>query len=111
LHLALGKKARMMQLDYIGEVVRSYQHVVVMGDMNCQPDSDELSQLHEKTGLTSPDIELKTYPSWKPSRHLDHILVSPSLQVERMEALQCTYSDHLPISMEVVVPQAVRLVA
>jgi hypothetical protein len=40
-------------------------------------------------------------PSWRLSRNLDQILVSPSLVVERIDALNCAYSDHLPIAMEV----------
>lgn len=111
IHLALGKKARGVQLDYIAGLVKENEHVVVMGDMNCQPDSDELLSLLDKTGLGEPVKDLHTYPSWKPKRKLDHILVSPSLSVENVKVLPYTYSDHLPISMEVVLPASVELVA
>jgi endonuclease/exonuclease/phosphatase family metal-dependent hydrolase len=111
IHLALGRKARAIQLGYIAELVKSNEHVVVMGDMNCQPDSDELLSLIAQTGLGAPVGGLNTYPSWNPRRKLDHILVSPSLSVENVEVLPFTYSDHLPISMEVVLPPCVKLVA
>lgn len=111
LHLALGKKARMRQLEYIGSLVHRYEHIVVMGDMNCQPDSAEMMMLLEKTGLLAPAAKLNTFPSWRPSRKLDHILVSPSLVVENFSVLDVACSDHLPISMDIVVPDAVQLVA
>lgn len=111
IHLALGKKARGIQLDYIADLVKSNEHIVVMGDMNCQPDSYELLSLLEQTGLGAPVGGLNTYPSWKPNRKLDHILVSPSLTVENVKVLPFTYSDHLPISMDVVLPASVSLVA
>lgn len=110
LHLALSARARMQQLMYIGEVVSDYKHVVVMGDMNCQPHSAEMAALLEKTGLTAPVADLVTYPSWKPNRKLDHILVSDSIEVKEVRVLtEAMYSDHLPISMEVSIPGKVGL--
>ncbi len=111
LHLALGKQSRMQQLDYVSRIVHEYEHVVVMGDMNCQPDSEELSRLLDRCGLREPDASLATFPSWKPTRKLDHILVSESLEVENVRVLDVNYSDHLPIALDVVVPEAVSLAA
>ena len=111
LHLALGKKARALQLGYISDLLETYEHMVVMGDMNCQPDSQELQGLLDRTGLGAPVWGLNTYPSWNPQRKLDHILVSPSLIVENVQVLNYSFSDHLPISMDVVIPASVRLVA
>lgn len=111
MHLALGRRARMQQLEYITEVVGECEHVVIMGDLNCMPESDEMYYFLEKTGLTPPAIE-HTFPSWSPNRMLDHILVSRSLRIENVRVLkEIDYSDHLPISMEVVIPEAVQLVA
>lgn len=111
LHLALGKRARSIQLDYVAEAVRTFRHVVVMGDLNCQPQCDELNCLISKTGLREPAGQELTYPSWRPSRKLDHILVSPSLTASRTRVIHVPFSDHLPISVEVTVPAAERLVA
>lgn len=111
LHLALGRRARMRQLEYIGELVRIYDHLIVMGDMNCQADSQEMQQLLSTTGLLAPAGELNTYPSWRPTRKLDHILVSPSLVVKDFSVINVNYSDHLPISMEVEVPSVIKMVA
>ncbi len=40
MHLALGKRARRLQLAYIGELVGEYPQLVVMGDFNCGIESD-----------------------------------------------------------------------
>ena len=111
LHLALGQRGRMLQLEYISQLVDQYEHVIVMGDMNCQPDSIEMVSLMENAGLRAPLGELNTFPSWRPTRKLDHILVSPSLLIENVRVLDITCSDHLPISMEIVIPETIRLVA
>lgn len=111
MHLALGKKARKQQLEYVGEIVRLHKHVVVMGDFNCQPQSDEMRGLLDTTGLCAPLSDSNTFPSWRPNRKLDHILVSPSLEIKQFEVINMKLSDHLPISMEVVIPEAVKFVA
>jgi len=111
LHLALGKRARMKQMEYISKLVHEYEHIVVMGDMNCQPDSIEINVLMENTGLLAPICESNTFPSWNPTRKLDHILVSPSLIVENFGVLNVACSDHLPVSMDIIVPHPVKLVA
>ena len=105
-HLALGKRARLRQVECIAEIIRDYRHVIVMGDMNCSTDSHEIDWLVKRTALREPAHHLPTFPSWRPSRNLDQILVSPSLEVERIESLSCAFSDHLPIAMEVVLPMA-----
>jgi endonuclease/exonuclease/phosphatase family metal-dependent hydrolase len=103
-HLALGRRARFRQLECIADVIGSYRHAIVMGDMNCGTDSREIDWLVKHTVLREPPHHLPTFPSWRPSRNLDQILVSPSLKVERIEALNYPFSDHLPIVMEVALP-------
>lgn len=103
-HLALGRRARLRQLECIAEVIGSYRHAIVMGDMNCGTDSREIDWLVRHTTLREPAHHLPTFPSWRPSRNLDQILVTSSLQVERMDALNYPFSDHLPIIMEVSLP-------
>jgi len=104
LHLALSTRARMRQLEYVAQLVNMYQHVVVMGDLNCAPDSPEMAMLFRTTHLHEPIEELHTFPSWRPERNIDHILVSPDLKVVNCSVLNHAHSDHLPISMEVQLP-------
>lgn len=110
-HLALSKRARMQQLAFIGEIVNAYQHVVLMGDLNCQPQSEEMNVLLENTHLCAPLAALHTFPSWRPFRNIDHILVTPSLKISNIQVLKQVLSDHLPISLELALPDSVHLTA
>lgn len=56
----------------------------MMGDMNTHAtDLLEHSPLRD-LGLVAPQVEA-TFPSWRPLTLLDHILLSPSLTLERVE--------------------------
>lgn len=108
-HLALGRRGRLRQLGCIAELVSGYRHVIVMGDLNCCSESAEIDWLLRATQLCEPIHGLHTFPSWRPRRNIDHILVSPSIRVERVAVLNHTVSDHLPIAMDVMVPATVGL--
>ncbi len=109
LHLALGRRGRLRQIGFLTELAREYRHVILMGDLNSRSDSPEMAVLLENVRLSEPAPGLCTFPSWRPDRQLDHILVSPSITVERVEVLDCAFSDHLPLAMQVRLPEAVRL--
>lgn len=104
LHLALGRRARLQQLRYIAHLVASHRDVVVMGDLNAGPDSNELTEFRKHAGLVLPEGRPRTFPSWRPQRAIDHILVTPSLRVTDYRALSSTVSDHLPIALTLEVP-------
>jgi endonuclease/exonuclease/phosphatase family metal-dependent hydrolase len=109
MHLALGKRARRLQLSYISELVGEYPQLVVMGDFNCGTDSRELQELVDNTHLILPTGDLKTFPSWRPNRKFDHILISDALQLKKTHVLEHTHSDHLPICVEIELPNGVFL--
>ncbi len=111
IHLALGARARLKQLDYVAEVLSDYRHAVLMGDMNCAPNSPEMIHLFRRSRLCEPCQSLDTFPSWRPNRSIDHILATPELQVVQCEVLKHTYSDHLPVAMDIVLPEELRLPA
>ncbi|MFZ5602448.1 MAG: endonuclease/exonuclease/phosphatase family protein [Pseudomonadota bacterium] len=104
LHLALSEKARFRQLGYVRELIQHHEHVVVMGDMNCRSDQIIDTPLRD-THLLQVTGNHHTYPSWNPTRNIDHILVSPSLTINHVKVLDYDYSDHRPIAMEVQLPQ------
>ncbi|WP_342650119.1 endonuclease/exonuclease/phosphatase family protein [Pseudomonas sp. REB1044] len=105
MHLALGAKTRALQLAYIRELIGGYRHQILMGDMNTHAnDLLERSPLRD-LGLIAPQVEA-TFPSWRPQRCLDHILLSPSLTLERVEVLSQPISDHLPVAVEIRLPAA-----
>jgi len=109
MHLALGKRARTLQLGYISELVKEYSQLVVMGDFNCGSDSSEIRNLVDRTHLKLPLEDLKTFPSWRPNRKFDHILISESLKLQKTQVLEHTHSDHLPICVEIELPEGVFL--
>jgi endonuclease/exonuclease/phosphatase family metal-dependent hydrolase len=109
LHMALGRRGRLRQIEFLAELVRDCRHVILMGDLNCPSDSREMKVLLASARLCEPEPGLLTFPSWRPDRQLDHILVSPSITVEQVEVLDHVYSDHLPIAMEVRLPEEFRL--
>lgn len=108
-HLALGQRARLYQLDFVAELVRDYKHVCVMGDFNCSPDSEEMQHLINRTDLCLPEEQHLTFPSWRPARNIDHILTSSSIEVADMKVVNEALSDHLPIAMEITLPAGVSL--
>ncbi|MDR0279340.1 MAG: endonuclease/exonuclease/phosphatase family protein [Paucimonas sp.] len=108
MHLALGSKTRARQLAYIRELIGGYRHQVLMGDMNTHAtDLLQHSPLRD-LGLIAPQVEA-TFPSWRPQRCLDHILLSPSLTLERVEVLSQPISDHLPVAVEIRLPDALTV--
>ncbi|AGI22094.1 endonuclease/exonuclease/phosphatase family protein [Pseudomonas sp. MT3] len=107
MHLALGARTRTRQLAYIRELLQGYRHQVLMGDMNTHAtDLLESSPLRD-LGLVAPQVEA-TFPSWRPQRCLDHILLSSELALERVSVLPQPISDHLPVAVEIRLPDALR---
>ena len=108
-HLALGKRARALQLKFLSRELDSSRHLVVLGDFNTQVDTPHVLELRETLALQAPTRGLATYPSWQPQRAIDHILVSETLLAGTAEVLDVTYSDHCPVALEIELPQEVRL--
>jgi endonuclease/exonuclease/phosphatase family metal-dependent hydrolase len=106
MHLALGARTRTRQLAYIRELIGGYRHQILMGDMNTHASDLLLSSPLRDLGLVAPQIEA-TFPSWRPLRCLDHILLSPDLVLERFEVLALPISDHLPVAVEIRLPETI----
>jgi len=100
-HLALGKQTRMRQLEFISNLIKIEKHVILMGDLNCESNSAEMRYLFDKTHLSEPTQNQHTFPSWKPKRNIDHILVSNSVKVTEVKVLTHGISDHLPVAMDI----------
>jgi endonuclease/exonuclease/phosphatase family metal-dependent hydrolase len=106
-HLALGWRARQRQLDYLASLAEQHPYLVIMGDFNCGCDSKGLRDMVRKTDMRGLDCELKTFPSWRPTHNLDHILVSRPLRVVTARVVDYALSDHLPLSMTIELPEGV----
>jgi endonuclease/exonuclease/phosphatase family metal-dependent hydrolase len=109
LHLALGRRARAQQFGYVTSLIQRFPHVVVMGDLNTGPGSREMRDFCEQAGLVMPSRDMVTFPSWDPQRAIDHILISPDMDVASIQVLPVTYSDHLPLAMTVNLDDSVEL--
>lgn len=105
-HLALGKRSRGKQLDFVGELIQGRKNLVLMGDLNTCSDAEDLGQFLEKYDLQEPSGNEATYPSWRPTRKIDHILVSRNLKVVSSRVVDFPLSDHLPICVELQLPES-----
>ena len=105
-HLSLGAQSRRMQLDFIAELLQDFPNAVLMGDFNCVIDRPEMAGLFRSTRLQPPPCAVHTFPSWKPQRAIDHILVTDTLSCEGMRAVPAAFSDHLALSVNLGVPEA-----
>ncbi len=105
-HLSLGAQSRLAQLSFIAELLQDHPHAVLMGDFNCTSDRPEMDVLYRHTQLQPPSSAVHTFPSWKPQRAIDHILVTGDLACHDMHAVPAAASDHLALSVGLDVPEA-----
>lgn len=67
--------------------------------------------LTDCTRLRQPVDDLPTFPSWRPNRSIDHVLVSSSITLNDVQVLQHPVSDHLPIGVDISLPSGVSIAA
>jgi endonuclease/exonuclease/phosphatase family metal-dependent hydrolase len=103
-HLGLTRSSRRGQLAFIAEMLQDHPDAILMGDFNTPHDSPEMREFFARTGMREPAEVMHTFPSWQPSRNIDHVLVTPSLEVLSAQVLPHALSDHLPLSVEVSLP-------
>lgn len=79
-------------------------HLVVAGDFNCAFNGrgDVLREFVRRHALVGSETPVETFPSRRPRRALDHVLVSSSIEVRRTQAIPALVSDHLPVLAELV---------
>ncbi|MEW5839090.1 MAG: endonuclease/exonuclease/phosphatase family protein [Pseudomonadota bacterium] len=109
MHLALTRGARLKQMAFVAELLHDEPHALLMGDFNCQPHSPEMHMLQRRSGLVLPQEELHTFPSWRPDRMIDYILLSPNMKVRQAQVLPLPHSDHLPLAVEIECPPGLHL--
>ena len=108
MHLALSRRGQHAQLNYIRELVSAYRYVILMGDMNVGEDRLLLQSPLKDLGLKSAIPNARTFPSWKPDKGLDHILVSETIEIESISVLNIQLSDHLPVAVTIRFPSIER---
>lgn len=100
-HLALRKQTQFAQLDFLTDTLQDARRVIIMGDLN-----QEGEWLLQQSALRSLNLHpivdaLPTFPSWQPTRGIDHILVSDNIPLHRIAVIDHPQSDHLPIAAEI----------
>lgn len=108
-HLALGRRARDMQLKYLIRHLMGAQNLVVLGDLNTDVDSAQMTSFCDYLGLEAATRGLPSYPSWQPQRAIDHILVSDKLKAREAKVLEIPVSDHCPVSLTIDLPDHLEL--
>ena len=99
-HFSLGEADQRLQFDFIKEKLSPYERVVLAGDFNCTPDSAVLREFDDGCVLDMVTEEHHhAFPSWKPSKAIDHIFISKSFGPSKCAVGAVRYSDHLPLSM------------
>lgn len=101
-HLSLGARTRQQQIAALFNLVkRTTKPCIVAGDFNVFWGEQEIDLFLAATGLQSANVEaLPTFPSKRPTRHLDFILCSPEIEIVDFQIPRVTYSDHLPLVVD-----------
>lgn len=99
-HLALGRRARARQLHFLATLIDDRIDTLILGDLNC-----DLQELIAHAGVREAGLRAvhsqHTFPSWRPSRSLDHILATSTVEVMGAKVLSERLSDHLPVATEI----------
>ena len=105
MHLSLSDSAQKQQLNFVNDLISGFNHVVLMGDMNTHSEKILHNSPLQDAGLVALPGVSHTFPSWRPEKALDHILISRGLLVKRAEVVTFPVSDHLPIALEFTLPE------
>ncbi len=98
---------KMAEFDALCAAIEGRPRLVLAGDMNAAPDSPGIARLHQVLHAAGPDAGSPTWTT-KPfddgtfaetrlAWRLDHVLLSPDLQVVEARIIDTDVSDHLPI--------------
>lgn len=99
----LGNGGPIVQQEAIMEVVGEYQDVLLMGDFNFRPDTEQ----YQMTTAVLDDAWLLQWPEGvdsqglNPDRRIDHFFVSPGTRVNDARHLISPQSDHPAVLIEV----------
>lgn len=112
-HLSFRKSDRPMQIDalidesWIGRGMPD-ERTVIVGDLNCAPRDSGFKRLVEllmDAQLETPGRAKTTWPTRRPFRRIDHILVSPDMTVVAAyiarSARAKRASDHYPVVADI----------
>ena len=99
-HLALSRRVRFGQLNYLGALVGDGEDALIAGDFNCAPEELAAHPALRRAGLRPLKLGY-TFPSWRPERCIDHLLATPGIDISAGTVLKLRLSDHLPVAAEI----------
>jgi endonuclease/exonuclease/phosphatase family metal-dependent hydrolase len=73
---------------------------VLLGDLNLRPTALALAG---RRGWR-PAVRARTFPSWRPDRQLDHVLLSGAVGAQAGRAVPAAVSDHLALVADLQAP-------
>lgn len=103
-HLSLTAEDRMASLSLINRNTKPYSKpVFLVGDFNAEPNSEFIMALSKSWTMLSDSKQL-TFPSSKPDRCIDYIMVKPAVTVKLVKTeviADSITSDHRPLYVDV----------
>jgi endonuclease/exonuclease/phosphatase family metal-dependent hydrolase len=98
LHLSLGKEDQKLQLERIAGALLGVEAWAAMGDFNCGARSAHLEGFCKASGGSLSHSAPLTFPSWRPQKDLDHIILGGNLRSTHYQSAPLLYSDHRPLA-------------
>ncbi len=102
-HLAFDKDQPSLTTNQIRELIlkmEGYDHIIICGDFNAEPDD---YKLFTKSGYTLANKgDIKTYPSSKPEKALDNI-IAKGVNISNVRVIHSSLSDHLPLLCDLTI--------
>lgn len=102
-HLSLGVKSRQLQCNFLADLFSENRRLILMGDFNCEAEAPEMQVLYRRTRLQAPAMKINTFPSWAPTRSLDHVLCA-GFEVSDYSTVVAAGSDHLGVAVSLKDP-------
>ncbi len=101
-HLALSYKARQEQILHLYHLVKETKRPYILaGDFNAFMGEEEIHLLMSASGLQNADRHMQpSFPSHNPKKHLDFVLHSPEIQINKFWMPDVQLSDHLPLVVD-----------
>lgn len=97
-HFSLGKNEQDLQFKFVAKLLGQFDNVILTGDFNCTPKNLCYQNFIMESKLTALTNETHIgFPSWKPSKALDHVFVSSNLHNYTCRTVSSGLSDHLPL--------------
>jgi endonuclease/exonuclease/phosphatase family metal-dependent hydrolase len=92
------------RLDQIGELLTVWggeRPTVIAGDMNAEPDTEEIARFRSAGLVAAGDLTVPTYPSTDPRDRIDYVFGTGDLVLSDATVRRSMASDHLAVAATV----------